>query len=524
MTQPLPLLDCLGKEGSPTPATPRSRIWLVLLALALTVVIGLSVANLALFPRTWFDEGMNLVLAKNLAQVGRYVQSPASEQGISTPASTGPTVIVPISLVFKIAGVGLLQARAVMVGYILLAALGLGWVGYQLNGPAVAAVTVVAFAAATDAGPIANGRQALGEVPALAFLYLGTGVFIRAQATRKVEYYLAAGGLFGLALLTKEQFAIPVPFMLAIWFLRRRKTPDLRPRHLVALLLATATPPILWYGWQALALGPAAFAASLAQVAEVGAPARATILTRAPAAVGFLVSSGFGIWGAAGLVYTWTTLLRPSRGAGIERFLLPTFVVVWLGWYVTVSIGWPRYAIPVVVTSSLFIAQLFVDLAGSIVRPKAHDRGWLAWVQERSPSQLALLLALAMTLVTGVAINGERIARARDDTPQRFAMLVAAQVPSDATIESFEWEIDFLTDRVYHHPPASLMVDAIRVAFLGQSERALGWYQVPTETSYLVDGPFSKKTGIYRSEIERGQFERVASSGEYDLYRRIGIP
>jgi hypothetical protein len=37
----------------------------------------------------------------------------------------------------------------------------------------------------------------------------------------------------------------------------------------------------------------------------------------------------------------------------------------------------------------------------------------------------------------------------------------------------------------------------------------------------VVDGPFSKLTGMYRSELSLNAFTRVASFGEYDLYKRI---
>jgi hypothetical protein len=83
--------------------------------------------------------------------------------------------------------------------------------------------------------------------------------------------------------------------------------------------------------------------------------------------------------------------------------------------------------------------------------------------------------------------------------------LMTQEVEPQASIESLEWELDVLTDRVFHHPPP--FVPAIP-------------YSVPISTTYLVDGPASKATQLYVGELEQNPYDHLAGVGPYDLYRR----
>lgn len=493
--------------------------WTILWWIALLLIAVLALAKLTDYPRTWFDEGMNLELAKNLARFGRYVQSPESTWAFDTPASTGPTVIGPIALVFRVFGAGLLQARLVMAGYVLLAALGLFWVGEQLYGRPVAVISLFVYASITDAGPFANGRQATGEIPGCAFLYAGAAVLIRAQATARTYLYPCAGLLFGLAILSKSQFGVLVPLLIGLWLVERRLGRRFSRDAWFLLVAGLGAPLAAWYGWQYVALGPVGFAQELQQIALVGSPSY-VLLRRAPGAVAGLATSGFLTWGAAGLLYVWALILRDRSGCRAGRLLLPAFVVAWITWYLGFSIGWIRYAIPAVLTSSLFVARLFYQLArdwpsGGYGENRAGGSSLL-----ENPTRAAFLAALVLSVSSGVVTNGVAIARAHDRSPQTFAGIVDQDVPPGAVVESFEWEVDFLSDARFHEPPPALMVDAIDVAFLSRPSGSTRWYQVPSSATYLVDGPFSKMTGLYRQTLDLGSFRKIASFGEYDLYRR----
>lgn len=484
------------------------------------LVAGLALYNLEYYPRTWFDEGINLVAARTLAESGRYgIEHADGFQAFDVSISTGPTVIGPVALAFTVAGTGLAQARVVAVLYLLLAALGLYRVGAQLYGRAVGALAVVVFASITQLGPFAHGRHVLGELAALAFLFWGASLFIRARATNGSLTHAAAGLLLGLAVLSKNQLVLLAPIVALTWLVGRSWT-GFSFRQLGLMLIALVAPLTLWYAYQFLTLGPAGFLGHLAGLSEVASfSSYVSPLARLLGALNVLVSSGFGALMAAGLIYVWLLALRDREERRPERLLLPAFATFWLAWYLGFSMGYARYAAPVAITSSLFVARLFNDLARAYVLTRGSSGGPLRTLAA-NPLGAGLGAVMALSICSGIAQNGLAIVRARDDSPQRFAELVERYVPPNAVVEASDWEIKFLTDRSYHHPPATLINEGVAVVFLGRPPESVQWYQVPSSATYLVDGPFSRLTGIYRVALEGGAFQRIASYGEYDLYQR----
>jgi hypothetical protein len=277
---------------------------------------------------------------------------------------------------------------------------------------------------------------------------------------------------------------------------------------------------VLWYLTQAVSLGPTVFAEHIHELsAEAGASSWVGPFSRSTGALYELLASGFGPWCIAGLVYAWLKAVRDPSFRQPAQVLLLVFASAWLGLYLIVTMGWSRYAVPGAAVSALFAAVLIRDLGrrftilgrpGSLRSPRA----WLA-----DPVGAALLTVLALTLLGGIAFNVVTVGRDRDASPQQLAAVINRDVKPDAVVESSEWEIDFLTDRQYHHPPAEVVFDANRVLLLGHQPRALRSYRVPATSTYLIDGRFSKWWGIYRTEIDQGRFKRIASIGEYDLYR-----
>src|SRR5215213_7290546 len=150
------------------------RAWLLAL-IAGTLLLALT--NLPYAPATWFDEGSHLHVPKTLIQHGVYAD--ISSEGYRYYGPTigiGPTIMLPIALVFKLFGVGLEQGRLVIVTY-LLVALAAGYaLAQRLHGRRVALLAVTLLLASRTfsyPGAIEYGRQVLGEIPGVAFLMLG---------------------------------------------------------------------------------------------------------------------------------------------------------------------------------------------------------------------------------------------------------------------------------------------------------------------------------------------------------------
>jgi 4-amino-4-deoxy-L-arabinose transferase-like glycosyltransferase len=199
----------------PLSVLARSGERVAALVLIGTIVL-LALVNLPYAPRTWFDEGSHLHVPETLIRYGVYAD--ISSEGFRYFGPTigvGPTVMIPIALVFRLVGIDLLAARLVIVVY-LLAAL---WIFYRLahrlHGKSLALLTVLLLIASRTRGfegMIEYGRQVLGEVPGLA--WLGVGLLAYTSAVLHPDHRrrnaLLAGIGFGLALITKNQFALVV--------------------------------------------------------------------------------------------------------------------------------------------------------------------------------------------------------------------------------------------------------------------------------------------------------------------------
>jgi 4-amino-4-deoxy-L-arabinose transferase-like glycosyltransferase len=498
--------------------TPRSRWvgWLTVFAFG--VVIVLATANLEHYPRTWFDEGIHLQAARNLAETGRYgLASADGFRPFDTAVAVGPTVIAPTALIFRALGIGVIQGRLVPVAYLIIASLGLYALARQLYGSAVAPLAVFAFASATEVGPFANGRDAVGEVAAVAFVAWGTVALARATAREGGWWrYPLIGSTFGLAVLTKNQFVLLVPTLVIVWLAGRGREDGLQASRLLLLLGGLAIPEVLWLVWQFAILGGEAVLAHLHQaIDQSGGGSFLAPLSWSLSALRVLLVAGAGGLGLIGVVYVWLTTLVSSKERRPERLVMPVFCLTWLTWYVGFSAGWARYAVPAIAISSIFVAKLLGDLIDRLVTSKR------ARVATPDPLYFVFAIAIGGALVTGIAQNGVAVLRARDTSPQDFAATIDRQVESGDAVESFEWEIDVLTRATYYHPPTQVMVDLIRQKSVGRATTTAADYSVPAGATYLVDGPFSKLTGVYRRELAQGGYERVASAGEYDLYRRV---
>ena len=509
-------------DSQVVPSVAASWWGRVAVACAFLVVIALATFNLQYYPRTWYDEGINLQAARALAESGRYgLEYSGQFHPFDRSMSTGPTVIAAVALTFKLFGVGLIQGRMVMVGYLVLATLGLYVLGRQLFDRLVAVVAVFVVASLGEVGLFANGRHVLGEVAALAFLYWGVAIFLKAWPSKSDVLFLAAGTLFGLAILTKIQFLLIAPVLLVLCAVGRLRGSTPSARQFILLFLGVAGPTGLWYAYQLIDLGMGGLLERIDWLRQGATTTSYTApLSRSLGAVKLLITSGFAIWGLAGLLYVWLLPHRESSSLP-ARLVLQAFAVIWLAWFVFLSVGWARYAVPVAVTGSLFEAKLLCDLARK-VSPIGRDRfTFVPRTYLADPLGTALLAALFAVVVGGILVNADTIARSRDASPQEFGNVIMQQVSPNAVVESSEWEIGFLAKRTYHVPPIPLLERANAIVTLHQSAESLESYRVPATVSYIVDGPYSKLTGIYRGQLATGEFVRVASVGEYDLYRRV---
>jgi 4-amino-4-deoxy-L-arabinose transferase-like glycosyltransferase len=484
-------------------------------ATSAAVIVLLAVYHLDLYPTTWFDEGSHLHVPKALVQYGVYADT--SSEGFRYFGPTtgiGPTIMLPIAFIFKLVGIGLLQARLVIVVYLLVGLVLFWTVARRQFGASVALVATLLLVSSPGVNLLYFGRQVLGEVPAFAFLMLAVLLWCSSTVPGQRSWgrLVAASAAFGLVALTKNQFTLILgPTFVFAALLDAGYHRSLGLRAYVLPLLGLGAGVAIGLVFQFLpAMAAQDFGQTLALYRDASAGA---IFVFSPARVAsslkFLTSADvFGYWGIPAVVYG-LLLARERTARGAQQALLVVFVVLGLGWFALGSIGWTRYAFPALAVTAIFAAKLLVDAAQALRRSAA-------------PALSAALVVVAALLIAAPLANTARsIVTARDRSPQQVAAYLDANVPASTVIETWEPELGFLSTRAVHYPPSGWLDRAVRAQWLGSTSTTTSDYDpiALVHPDYLVVGPFGKYTGIYAGLLSRDATAPIVSYGEYDIYR-----
>lgn len=178
-------------------------------------------------PSPWYDEGINLNLAKNLAQNGVYDFSTGPGQSTGKPyllITTNYPLLAPMAIFFKLFGAGLHQEKIVMAVFLI----AFFWLFYlaakKYYGKKAALIGLILV---TGFLPLyGNGKGALGEIPGI--VYFLSGLLILDK--KKWWQLILAGLLFGLAAATKSLYMLFIPALAGgeIWLAIKNKKIDWR--------------------------------------------------------------------------------------------------------------------------------------------------------------------------------------------------------------------------------------------------------------------------------------------------------
>jgi len=488
------------------------------LSLLLGITILLATPRLESYPRLSFDEGWRLQLAKNLALYGEYALANPPQESDWFFVNSSPTLVLPIALSFKLLGVGVVQGRIVPALYLIAAMLAVYLYMRHLYGWPTAALSAVLFLTAGPAiefNTISQGRRVLGEIPALFFILLGAWTWFRSWEHNSIRQLISAGLLFGLAFTTKEQFIpLVVPLLGLVWLADRVYYRKLRMRHLIVPILLCGVPLGIWYGYQLSILGLEAFTRHLNRMSEAS---RASTWLFAPSTwpghIGFLYANSFLLLGLPGILYTLALSARPDQSS-LKSLFLPILAIELLVWFVFLSIGWWRYAYPGLALSTLLAAKPLSDLIVGL--SLAPARLWTG-LREGKMAR-AIVAAIVATLVIGYPLQNfsRQVLFKTDRSAQEFAIFVETHTERNALIELFDWEVDFLTTRRYHHPPVEVFIQLLR------NDPTRTYDPLVYRPKYIIDGPYSKGTNLYPASWLRQCCQIIGSIGNYDLYAVMG--
>lgn len=211
------------------------------------VVLFLSTYKISESPPIWMDEGIITQVAENVATQGvNGIQVAPGEFVSAGFVTTSYVVTHPIALFFKFFGVGLLQARAVMVLFLFAFFIVAYFLGKQQMPKILAALSLLLLA---SFAPIyGNGKNVLGEIPGLVFLLAGLlGAGMIERGVRTVTLFLLTGLFFGLCVVTKPIFILVIPaLVMPLYFYRQML---LRSPKLWALAVTAFFAPVLAWLW-----------------------------------------------------------------------------------------------------------------------------------------------------------------------------------------------------------------------------------------------------------------------------------
>ncbi len=486
--------------------------------LILVTLLPLLLFKLDIFPQPWFDEGYSTHAARALVEQGIYGTIEADRILPLDPGiSTGPTVILPLALNRLLMGSGVYEGRLVIVAFSILGILALYRMGVYLYGQQtglIAALAILAFPAVDHVSYLLISRQILGEIPGIALIMSGLLLWFHSWNHKNWHWELAAGVLIGLGVIAKIQLAVGImPAIFIVTMLRQyRQGPRQWVRASVPVLMAGST-ILIWLMIQRLAV-PAGLRAEYAiTFAEAG---RAHFLT--PNLGRFLTTQGFvlvGIAALAAVTGTWRLVSYYRKNGSLsethwaEMTLLLAILIATI-WFVLLSVGWSRYMTFTLVLSLLVLGKTFWDAITTWTPAPAHHT---------LLNTGAVSILLVFTLVSNLSIIESS---AQDSGLSQMAQFIDEQVPQNAVIESWSWEVDALTSHwMYHHPHQRDLYTAIRQQFHEKRDFHIVYPLSVINPDYLLTNEFSDWTQIYDRTLIQSDFRLIAEFGQYSLYARV---
>jgi 4-amino-4-deoxy-L-arabinose transferase-like glycosyltransferase len=480
----------------------------------------------------FIDEGFVLDGAINLALYGQYaMRSAEGFRVLDQPlVANGPGIVLPLALTFDLFGVGIEQARLVAGLFMAIAGLAFFWIARRLTGTLAALISLVLLIALPREGFMYLGRMAIGTIPGLAYFLVGGVIWVVALRRQSLKWAVAAGLFFGIAAVTKGQYSLVIFPALALAWIVNEFWLKRTPRQLfAAALLAVAAMLVAWYAARFIIVGPDEFAQHLANVQSA---TRSTVLTFDPMryagpAIIYFVRSGAGpIWLLGMAFAIWHIARRTPQADGFVLFA--STAAAWMGWYLLLSNGWARYAFDTYALACLTAGGALVWLGrgvwqGMAMKQPNTDFAGFKWTWP------ARALAAGIVIGVGAFSSYQMMRRAQDvlspaDTSAaEFVTYLDKTVAPDARVATWEWQLTILTRRVFERPETAWVDRYTEVIFAGVPLTQTYGLAV-NDIDYVVNGPFSKWTGLYTADLNASCCELVGSVGPYDLHRvhRVG--
>lgn len=507
--------------------------------------------NIDINPRPWHDEGIYLTLARTLAEDGVYaVHNSDGYQTFGAVQSVGPTVIVPVALVYRYFGVNILNGRIVVAIYTLIALLLFFLVGQRLFDCWTAIVGLIFLLTAPAVRILIYGREVLGEVPGFAFFLAGYLMYVKALSMHKPVWILLAGIFFGAAIVTKNQYLIIIPgtmgvmAILDVVFFRQGLW-----KKIVLITILAICCGVAWQVWQLNYYGIELYMDNLSKMRELASITNGFNNKIAISGIRALMGNDSGhfylFWGFPALGYM--VILSTKRN--LQYFIKATLVVftlLWLGYFMFWSIPWHHYGLPAMALVALFVAKLYIDIARNFqpyLLPAIRKHAPNSFTGINSILILGSVVGIfSYTMWAGYNLQQyirsdvmDRIGNSAADlrsppqlqNPRDVAAYLQNNISSSEIIETWERELGILTNLTYHYPDQSMLIYTHNTLYRGgETNYLLGEdYLNKSKADYVVIGWFARSFPIYDMNYIQQNSKLVKSVGtgnySYDIYQLL---
>jgi 4-amino-4-deoxy-L-arabinose transferase-like glycosyltransferase len=486
--------------------TNRLRSLAVLIGV---IAVVLLFTNLSTYPQPWIDEGYLTATARTIATQGYYTPlAPSNVPEFDPTISTGPTLIIPVAIAFKLFGVGLIQARVVaaVAGLLTLAVIAV--LARRIVGNQAAFIMVVLTLAGTPdrfMSFVPMSRHMLGEVTAIGLCLYGIWLWIRACDLGKQHWwqFVIAGCSLGLAVITKPQLLMAIPPAFVLIILLERIWYQIASWR--AWIWTGCGITVIVVGWVTIQGSIIGFEQLIGYYLKEQASMAAQVMNDSSQyirrALGTLWRAGFLLWGVPGVIYAGWLVRQRTIDGFIHAWLLLTWAC-WACWMVLFSVGWSRYGFIAALLPLFWTSGLIYKL-------------FLSWSGIRR-------IILVLAVMIGITINGVAnitpIFVPQDHSAQAFSAYLRENIPHDSTILSWEWELEILAPQQFQYPSPSAWYEIVELV---QSNTSIPKQFIDPSTAmsvdYIIDGPFSSWTTVFREYII-SHSSRVTKIGPYSLY------
>ena len=455
----------------------------------------------------------------------------------SVGLAAGFPVIAPVALSFRLLGVGAWQGRLPFVLFTLGSLALLYFLATRTYDHRVAVGTLLVLFLLPVSGelhPLLVGRQVLGEMPSLFFLFAGYASLWLALK-RNGWFILLAVFLWGIALRTKMQ--IP-PFWLASLLLPLIASIYKRWWNAIIYLVVGIVASYLLSKWVLAPLQISLITGRVLHETPVNGLYDVTAMVldwnaRRTAIVKGLTFGAPVLFGlGSAFISTFNNLRLGTVDPNKETLRLSLLGLGggWFIWFISLAIFWDRYLFPAFFVSSIFSANFLNKATGGfnirwIVASLIDGLSYKGFTWSRLRQLLVVtgrLFVIAWCMVASLVTISVLLLTylfLSSDSAEKVAGFLNQNILAGSLVETYESELFYQLDRPYHYPPDQIHVELNRRKDLSQ-DVPIDYDPLQADPDYLVVGPFSRMWDLYDPVISTGEFRLIKSFPSYQIYER----